>query len=69
MLNKWYQDRYEYVLTHSAPQDVTNVIKTRSRLKVWVGIGLIHISWIFDFFHGSMKKFNQLAKKKKKKKN
>ena len=22
-------------------------------------------SWILDFFHGSVKKFNQLAKKKK----
>ena len=25
------------LLTLSAPQDVTNVIKTRSRLRVWVG--------------------------------
>ena len=35
------------------PRDVTNVIKTRSRLRVWVEV--VHISWIF-FFHGSMKK-------------
>ena len=51
------------ISTLSAPQDVTNVIKTRSRLRVWVGI--VHILLDFQFFfHGSTKQFNQLAEKK-----
>ena len=37
-----------------------HVTKTRSGLRVWVGIS---ISDFLFFFHGSMKKFNQLAKK------
>ena len=36
------------LLTLSAPQDVIHVIKTRSRLRVWVG-GVL-FSCIFDFF-------------------
>ena len=47
----------------SASKDVTNVTKTRSRLKVWVGIGHIELDFRFlFFFHGSIKKFNQSAK-------
>ena len=32
---------FKKMLTLSAPQDFTNVIKTRSRLRVWVG--MVHI--------------------------
>ena len=54
------------LLTLSAPRDVTNFIKTKSRLRVLVG--RVHIEldfrfFFFFFFHGSMKKFNQLGKK------
>ena len=60
--NVWLQKRIN-VSTLSAPHDVTNVIKTRPRLR---GLGrnsscLAGVSILF--FHGSMKKFNQLAKK------
>ena len=48
-------------LTLSAPQDVIHITKTRSRLRVWVGIVHIYMNFQFFFFHGSMKKFNQLA--------
>ena len=48
----------------SVPQDVTDIIKTRSKVK---GLGR-NSSYLagfpFFFFQGSMKKFNQLAKKK-----
>ena len=48
-------------ITLSAPQHVTNVIKARSRVRVWVGRVHTVFSWIFNFFHASMKKFNQWA--------
>ena len=37
MFIKLFVDISVSQLTLSAPQDVTNVIKTRSRLRVWVG--------------------------------
>ena len=48
-------------LTISAPQNFTNIIKTRSRLRVWVGIVHIELDFFFFFFCGSVKMFNQLA--------
>ena len=50
-------------LTLSGPQDVTHIIKTRSRFWVWVGIG--HISGVFNFFFSWLyEKFNLVATKK-----
>ena len=46
------------------PQDVTDVIKTRSGLRVSVGTGHIHLDFRYFFFHSSVKMFNQLGKKK-----
>ena len=43
--------------------------KKRSRLRVWVGCSYLAGFFIYlfiYFFYGSMKKFNQLSKKKKK---
>ena len=63
ILEIYLSDHITYsILTLSAPRDVTNAIRTRSRLRVWVGIVHIYVEFRF-FFHGSMKKFNQLAKK------
>ena len=42
-------------------------VRHQKKVKV-KGLGLNISNLIFDFFHGSTKKFNQLAKKKKKKK-
>ena len=64
--NRYVTVHFPSCLTLSAPQDVTNAIKTRSRLRVWVGRVQILMDFPF-FFHGSTKKFNQLVIKKKKK--
>ena len=50
-------------LTLSTPQDVTNVIKTKVKVK-GLGRNGSYLVGFSIFFHGSMKKFNQLAKKK-----
>ena len=51
-------------LTLTLPLDVPVRPMDAEGLRVWVGIVHIELDFFFFSFHGSMKKFNQLAKKK-----
>ena len=61
-----WDDSIEFVLVTinlSASQDVIHVIKTKVKVK-GLGRNSLFLAGFSIFFHGSMKKFNQLAEKK-----